>query len=87
MATAEPKVEVVEMNKRGGITLPPRLRRRLQADSSSTLRFIVELRDGGIFLRPAITVPVRDYPVEQMRAWVAEDESAMRELQNKAKKK
>jgi hypothetical protein len=33
---------------------------------------LVELRDGGVFLQPAM--PVREIPLETLQEWIAEDE-------------
>lgn len=35
---------------------------------------LAEIRDGGLFLQPAEALPVRDIPLETMKAWIAEDE-------------
>ena len=38
--------------------------------------FLVEEREGGIFLQPATAVPVRDIPLSTMKEWIQEDEAA-----------
>lgn len=50
---------------------------------------LVEERDGGLFLQPAVTMPVRDLPKAQIKAWIARDEEEMKAFQaaGKAKKK
>lgn len=62
------------VSKRGSITLPPEVRRELGLNVTENPMLLVELRDGGVFLRPAITVPVRDIPKETLKEWIAEDE-------------
>lgn len=64
----------IPVSKRGTITLPPDIRRKLGLDVASHPMMLVELRDGGIFLQPAEALPVRDIPEETLKAWIAEDE-------------
>jgi bifunctional DNA-binding transcriptional regulator/antitoxin component of YhaV-PrlF toxin-antitoxin module len=64
----------VPVSKRGAITLPPEMRRKLGLDVAEHPLMLVELRDGGIFLQPAEAIPVRDIPAETLQAWIAEDE-------------
>ena len=54
------------------------MRRRLHLDKEGLV--IIEERDGGIFLQPAMAVPLRDFSVEQMQTWIAEDEAGMEKL-------
>ena len=42
---------------------------------------LVEERDGGLFLQPAVALPVRDLPKAQMQAWIARDEADMASFQ------
>ena len=64
----------VPVSKRGTITLPPEMRRKLGIDAAEHPMMLVELRDGGIFLQPAEALPVRDIPEATLREWIAEDE-------------
>jgi hypothetical protein len=50
---------------------------------------LVEEREGGLFLQPAVALPVRDLPKAQLRAWIARDEADMKAFQaaGKARKK
>jgi len=50
---------------------------------------LVEERDGGLFLQPAVALPVRDLPKAQLRAWITRDEADMKAFQaaGKARKK
>lgn len=72
---------VVPVSKRGSITLPPAWRRKSGLDSENPL-VILEERDGELVLRPAVAVPVRDIPKATIEAWVAEDETGMREFES-----
>ena len=68
------------LNKRGGITLPPAIRRRMGLDRLANPLLVVEERDGGVFLHPATALPVRDIPAETIHSWIREDETAMAAL-------
>ena len=48
---------------------------------------LVEERDGGLFLQPAVAMPVRDLPKAQMQAWIARDEADMEAFQSAGKVK
>lgn len=64
----------IPVSKRGTITLPPEMRRKLGLDVAEHPMMLVELRDGGIFLQPAEALPVREIPEETLRGWIEEDE-------------
>ena len=68
------------LSKRGSITLPPAIRRRLGLDTLTNPLLIVEERDGGVFLHPATATPVRDIPAATIQAWIRDDEAAMTDL-------
>ncbi len=69
------------LSKRGSLTLPPELRRKLGLDKVRNPMLLVEERDGGLFLQPAVAMPVRDLPKAQIRAWIARDEADMKAFQ------
>jgi bifunctional DNA-binding transcriptional regulator/antitoxin component of YhaV-PrlF toxin-antitoxin module len=75
------------LSKRGGLTLPPSLRRKLGLDGLESPLVIVEERDGGLFLQPAAAVPVRDIPREKIASWVARDEAEMADFARAPKSK
>lgn len=80
----------IPMTKRGGLTLPPSLRRKMGLDKMRNPMLLVEEREGGLFLQPAVALPVRDIPKKQIEAWIARDElemAAFRGSAPKAKKK
>ena len=66
------------LSKRGSLTLPPEIRRKLGLDKVSNPMVIVEERDGGLFLLPAVALPMRDLPKAQIKAWIARDEADMK---------
>ncbi len=65
------------LSKRGSLTLPPELRRKLGLDKLRNPLVLVEERDGGLFLQPAVAMPVRELPKKQIQAWIARDEADM----------
>jgi bifunctional DNA-binding transcriptional regulator/antitoxin component of YhaV-PrlF toxin-antitoxin module len=75
------------ISKRGGLTLPPSLRRKLGLDGIDSPLVIVEEREGGLFLQAAAAVPVRDIPRETLARWIARDEAEMAALSAKPKAK
>lgn len=72
------RMTTLALSKRGSLTLPPELRRKLGLDKVRNPMLLVEERDGGLFLQPAAAVPVRDLPKAQIKAWIARDEAEMR---------
>jgi bifunctional DNA-binding transcriptional regulator/antitoxin component of YhaV-PrlF toxin-antitoxin module len=75
------------LSKRGSLTLPPELRRKMGLDKLRNPLLLVEERDGGLFLQPAVALPVRDIPKAQIQAWIARDEAEMRTFRAAGKKK
>lgn len=69
MATA------IQISPRGTITLPAGLRRRLKLDRKDHSLLLIEERPDGIFLHPAVAVPVRDLPASTIKRWVRDDEA------------
>jgi bifunctional DNA-binding transcriptional regulator/antitoxin component of YhaV-PrlF toxin-antitoxin module len=74
------------LSKRGSLTLPPELRRKMGLDKLRNPMFLVEERDGGLFLRPATAMTVRDIPKAQILAWIARDEADMKAFKATQKK-
>lgn len=91
LRTALPQCRMTTLllSKRGSLTLPPEMRRKMGLDKVSNPMVLVEERDGGLFLQPAAALPVRDLPKAQLKAWIARDEADMKALQaaGKTKKK
>jgi bifunctional DNA-binding transcriptional regulator/antitoxin component of YhaV-PrlF toxin-antitoxin module len=71
------------INKRGGLTLPPFLRRKLGLEGIDNPLVIVEEREGGIFLQPAAAIPVRDISRAQLARWISRDEAEMKAFTGK----
>ena len=79
----------IPLTKRGSLTLPPALRRKMGLDKLRNPMVVVEERDGGLFLQTAVAVPVRDLPKGKIDRWIARDEAdlaAFRAMPRKAKR-
>ena len=76
----------IPVSKRGTITLPPEMRRKLGLDTAEHPMMLLEMRDGGIFLQPAEALPVRDIPEKILRGWIEDDEKDTEEFWRKAGK-
>ena len=64
----------IAISPRGTLTLPIGLRRKLGLDKSHSV-LLAEERPDGIFLHPAVTVPIRDIPAATIKKWVRDDEA------------
>ena len=67
------RMTTLPLSKRGSLTLPPELRRKLGLDKLERPMLLVEERDGGLFLQPAVALPLRDIPKARMKEWLARD--------------
>lgn len=61
------------ISKRGTLTIPPALRRKLGIDKVPEPLVVLTERDGGLFIQFAAAVPVRDIPKSVIEGWVRED--------------
>jgi len=77
----------IAMSKRGTVTIPPAIRRKLGLEKLANPILIVEERDGGLSLQPATAVPVRDLTRGLIEQWIKDDEAEMRTLRSKSKTK
>jgi bifunctional DNA-binding transcriptional regulator/antitoxin component of YhaV-PrlF toxin-antitoxin module len=57
----------IPVSKRGTITLPPDMRRKLGLDAAEHPMMLVELRDGGIFPHPAEALPTAGTDLRAVR--------------------
>jgi len=64
----------ITISPRGTLTLPIALRRKLRLDKNHAV-LLAEERPDGIFLHPAVTVPIRDIPAATIKKWVTDDEA------------
>lgn len=67
----------VPISKRGTVTIPPEIRKRLGMDRLENPMLLVEERDGKLYLEPAAAIPVRDIPKSKLQSWIKEDEKEM----------
>jgi bifunctional DNA-binding transcriptional regulator/antitoxin component of YhaV-PrlF toxin-antitoxin module len=65
----------VPISKRGSLTIPPALRRKLGIDKVPSPLVVLTERDGGLFIQFAAAVPVRDIPRSVIESWVREDQA------------
>lgn len=77
---------VIPMSKRGTVTLPPELRRRLGLDRLENPMLLAEEQDGKLVLEAATAVPVRDLPEDKIQQWIADDEAAMQAFSKAGKR-
>jgi len=75
----------IPVSKRGTVTLPPEVRRKLGLETVPHPMLLVELREDGVFLHPATAVPVRDIPLRQMQKWIKDDEKDAKKFWKKEK--
>ena len=75
----------IPVSKRGTVTLPPEVRRKLGLESVPHPMLLVELREDGVFLHPAAAVRVRDIPLRQMQKWIKDDERGAEKFWKKVK--
>lgn len=67
----------VPISKRGTVTIPPEIRKRLGVDRLENSMLLVEERDGKLYFEPAAAIPVRDIPKSKLRNWIQKDEKEM----------
>lgn len=68
---------VIPVSKRGTVTLPPGLRKRLGLDRLENPMLLVEEQGGKLVLEAATALPVREIPESTLKKWICEDESGM----------
>ena len=77
---------VVPISKRGTITIPPEIRKRLGIDQLENPMLLIEERDGKLYMEPASAVPVRNIPETTLQRWIKEDEADMAAFQKTEKR-
>jgi bifunctional DNA-binding transcriptional regulator/antitoxin component of YhaV-PrlF toxin-antitoxin module len=68
---------VIPVSKRGTVTLPPDIRRRMGLDRLTNPMLLAEEKDGKLVLQAAAALPVRDISETTLKKWIREDEAAM----------
>lgn len=69
------KMKVLPVSKRGTITLPPTMRKKMGLDRMENPLMIVKEEGGRLIMEPAAAMPVRDLPESVIRGWIEEDEA------------
>jgi len=67
----------VPISKRGTVTIPPEIRKKLGVDRLDNPMLLVEEKDGRLYFEPAAAIPVRDIPKSKLQSWIKEDEAEM----------
>ena len=67
----------VPISKRGTVTIPPEIRKKLGVDRLDNPMLLVEEKDGRLYFEPAAAIPVRDIPKSKLQCWIKEDEAEM----------
>src|SRR5690606_7715994 len=67
--------QVIQISKRGTITLPPAYRNKLGLNRIENPLMLVEERDGKLIMELAAAMPVRDIPKKTLQSWINEDEA------------
>ncbi len=65
----------VPLSKRGTLTIPPEFRRKLGIDKMSNPMFLVEECDGGLFLQPAVAMPIQNLPRRKIPTRITQDKA------------
>jgi AbrB family looped-hinge helix DNA binding protein len=65
-------MEIVKVGRKGQLSIPRVLMRRLGIDEN-TILLVEETQDGGIVMRPAAVYPIERYSDERIREFLEED--------------
>ncbi|HKK19373.1 MAG TPA: hypothetical protein VJ952_11900 [Opitutales bacterium] len=77
----------VPISKRGTVTIPPEIRKKLGVDRLDNPMLLVEEKDGRLYFEPAAAIPVRDIPKSKLRSWIKEDEAEMATFKKSTQRK
>lgn len=75
--------QLLQISKRGTITLPPEYRRKMGLDRMDNPLMFVEEKQGKLVMEPAAALPVRDIPEDTLKGWIREDKAEGRKLRKK----
>ncbi|MDA8214040.1 MAG: AbrB/MazE/SpoVT family DNA-binding domain-containing protein [Nitrospiraceae bacterium] len=64
-------METVIIGERGQVTIPKKLREKLGIKPKSPV--VIELKENGILIKPAVTVPLREFSDEFVKQLEKED--------------
>jgi len=72
----------IQINKRGTLTLPKELRKRLGLEKGGVI--IAETSDDGIILKPAVAFPIEMYTDSRIKEFEKDDEKLMEHLKKRS---
>jgi len=75
--------ETIQINSRGGLTLPKGLRQTLGLEQGGVV--MAEPSKGGILLRPAVAYPIEIYSDERVKKFDDEERNLSRRLRRKVR--
>ena len=73
----------IQINERGGLTLPKKLRRALGVEKGGVM--MVEPAEGGLLLRPAVAYSIELYTDDRIREFDAADRTLKRRMGRQAR--
>lgn len=73
----------IQINERGSMTLPKKLRRRLGLETGGVV--MAETAEGGVLLRPAVAYPIEIYSDERVAEFGAAETLLKMRLGRKAR--
>lgn len=72
----------IQINQRGTLTLPKKLRKRLGLEKGGVI--IAEESDDGVVLKPAVAFPIEMYSDSRIKEFEKEDEKLMAHLKKRS---
>jgi AbrB family looped-hinge helix DNA binding protein len=82
-ATPMSKIETAKVGRRGTLVVPASLRKRLQIEEGSLV--LIEEREGGFLVRPAVAVPIEVYSPERRAEFLLSNTLDARDYASAAK--
>ena len=72
----------IQINQRGTLTLPKKLRKRLGLEKGGVI--MAEESDDGVVLKPAVAFPIEMYSDSRIKEFEKEDEKLMAHLKKRS---
>ena len=77
----------IPVSKRGTITIPPEIRKKLGVDRIDNPMLLIEEQDGKLYFEPAAAIPVRNIPKSKIQSWIKKDEAEMADFKKSSRSK
>ncbi len=77
----------IPASKRGTITIPPEIRKKLGVDRIDNPMLLIEEQDGKLYFEPAAAIPVRNIPKSKIQSWIKKDEAEMADFKKSSRSK